>query len=126
MLSHYEYFLTNLSNSANILNYGKKANFIPIFRKGNNSYPSNYRPISLISCVGKVTERVAYKHVYNHLQRLKLIYEFQSGCLPKHSTVHQLLEMYNSTLNSLERKEMSCFVFCDFSKAFNKVWHRGL
>ena len=34
--------------------------------------------------------------------------------------------MYNSILNSLERKEMSCFVFCDFSKAFDKVWHRGL
>jgi hypothetical protein len=40
----------------------------------------------------------------------------------KYSTVHQLLEMYNSILNSLERKEMSC----DFSKAFDKVWHHGL
>jgi hypothetical protein len=55
-----------------------------------------------------------------------MIYEFQSGFFPKHSTVHQLLEMYNSILNLLERKEMSCFVFCDFSKAFDKVWHRGL
>jgi hypothetical protein len=34
--------------------------------------------------------------------------------------------MYNSILNSLERKEMSCFVFCDFSKALDKVWHHGL
>jgi hypothetical protein len=34
--------------------------------------------------------------------------------------------MHNSILISLERKEMSCFVFCDFSKAFDKVWHRGL
>jgi hypothetical protein len=46
--------------------------------------------------------------------------------LPKHSTVHQLLELYNSILNSLEKKkEFSSFVFCDFSKAFDKVWHRG-
>ena len=104
----------------------KKANVMPIFKKGNNSYSSNYRPISLISCVGKVMERVVYKHVYSHLQSLKLIYEFQSGFLPRHSTVHQLLEMYNSILNSLERKEMCCFVFYDFSKAFDKVWHRGL
>jgi hypothetical protein len=95
----------------------KKANIIPIFKKGNNSYPSNYRSISLISCVGKVMERVVYKHVYNHLQSLKLIYEFQSGFLPKHSTVHQLLEMYNSILNSLERKEMSCFFLLWFFKS---------
>jgi hypothetical protein len=34
--------------------------------------------------------------------------------------------MYNCILNSLEKKEISCFVFCDFSKAFDKVWHKGL
>ena len=54
------------------------------------------------------------------------IYEYQSGFLPRHSTVHQLLEIYNSILNSLENKEANCFVFCDFSKAFDQVWHRGL
>jgi hypothetical protein len=71
-------------------------------------------------------ERVIYKYVYNHLQRNKLIYEYQSGFLSKYSTVHQLLEMYNCILNSLEKKEISCFVFCDFSKAFDNVWHKGL
>ena len=62
----------------------------------------------------------------NNLQRNKLIYEYQSGFLPKYSTVHQLLEMYNCMLNSLGKKEICCFVFCDFSKAFDKVWHKGL
>ena len=71
-------------------------------------------------------ERVVYKYVFNHLVKNKLIYEYQSGFLPKHSTVHQLIELYNSILNSLEKREFSCFVFCDFSKAFDKVWHRGL
>ena len=36
----------------------KTANVIAIFKKGDTSQPSNYRPISLISCVGKVMERV--------------------------------------------------------------------
>jgi hypothetical protein len=49
-------------------------------------------------------ERVIYKYVFNHLQKNKLIYEYQSGFLPKYSTVHQLLEMYNCILNSLEKK----------------------
>ena len=88
--------------------------------------PSNYRRISLISCVGKIMERVIYKHVYYYLHQNRLIYEYQSGFLPRHSTVHQLLEIYNSILNSLGNKEAHCFVFCDFSKAFDKVWHRSL
>ena len=104
----------------------KTANVTAIFKKGDSSLPSNYRPISLISCVGKVLERIIFKHVYNHLFENKLIYRYQSGFLPKYSTVHQLLEMYNCILNSLEKKEISCFVFCDFSKAFDKIWHRGL
>ena len=103
----------------------KIAHVIAIFKKGDKSLPSNYRPISLISCVGKIMERVIYKYVFNHLQRNKLIYEYQSGFLPKYSTVHQLLEMYNCILNSLEKKEISCFVVCDFSKPFDKVWHKG-
>jgi hypothetical protein len=46
-----------------------------------------------------------FKNVYNYLVRNKLIYEYQSGFLPNHSTIHQLLELYNSILNSLEKKK---------------------
>jgi len=57
----------------------KNAHVAAIFKKGDTSLPSNYRPISLISCVGKVMERIIYKHVYNHLMQNKLIYQYQSG-----------------------------------------------
>ena len=77
----------------------KNAHVTAIFKKGDTSLPSNYRPISLISCVGKVMERIIYKHVYNHLIQNKLIYQYQSGFLPKHSSVHQLIELYNTILN---------------------------
>jgi hypothetical protein len=50
------------------------------------------------------------KNVYYYLVRNKLIYEYLSGFLPKHFTIHQLLELYNSILNSLEKKEFSCFL----------------
>jgi hypothetical protein len=64
----------------------KIAHVIAILKKGDASLPSNYRPISLISCVGKIMEKVVYKNVYNYLVRNKLIYEYQSGFLPKHSS----------------------------------------
>jgi hypothetical protein len=57
----------------------KSAHFIAIFKKGDTSLPSNYRPISLISCVCKLMERKVYKHVYNHLVNNNLIYKYQSG-----------------------------------------------
>ena len=44
----------------------KNANVMPLFKKGDCSLVSNYRPISLISCVGKLFERVVYKHLYNY------------------------------------------------------------
>jgi hypothetical protein len=80
----------------------KIAHVIAILKKGDASLPSNYPPMSLISCVGKIMERVVYTNAYNYLVRNKLIYEYQSGFLPKHSTIHQLSELYNYILNSLE------------------------
>ena len=99
------------------------AHVIAIFKKGDKSLPSNYRPISLIICVGKLMERIVYKHVYNRLVKNNLIYKYQSGFLPKHSTIRTIQFYLNL---SLKKKEFSCFVFCDFSKAFDKVWHKGL
>ena len=104
----------------------KLAHVTPIFKKGDKSVASNYRPISLISCVGKSFERILFKHVYNHLVSNSLIYKYQSGFLPGHSTVHHLIESIHNTCLALENFETSCQVFCDISKAFDRVWHRGL
>jgi hypothetical protein len=57
-------------------------------------------------------------NVYNYLVRNKLIYEYQSGFLPKHSTIHQLLELYNSILNSLEKNS----VITRISNSSAKCW----
>ncbi|WAR20330.1 hypothetical protein MAR_002168, partial [Mya arenaria] len=53
---------------------------------GDRSLPSNYRPISLISCEGKIiVEHIVFKYVYNHLHAKYLIYKLQSWFLPGHS-----------------------------------------
>lgn len=104
----------------------KLAHVMPIFKKGDRSVVSNYRPISLVSCVGKAFERVVFKYVYNHLITNSLIYQYQSGFLPGHSTVHHLIELTHQTCLALEKYETNCQIFCDISKAFDRVWHRGL
>ena len=56
----------------------------------------------------------------------KLLCIYQSGFVPGCSTVHQLIEIYHKICISLDKKEFFCSFFCDISKAFDRVWHKGL
>ena len=104
----------------------KSGRVMPLYKKGSNELPSNYRPISLLSCVGKIDERIVFKHMYNFFHANNLIYNNQSGFLPGHSTVYQLLDIYHQITQSIDAKQHTCVVFCDVSKAFDRVWHKGL
>ncbi len=71
-------------------------------------------------------ERIVFKNIYNHLYSNNLIYKHQSGFLPGHSTVYQLIDIYNQICKAIDKKQHTCIVFCDISKAFDRVWHKGL
>ena len=104
----------------------KVANITPIFKKGDKSLVSNYRPVSLLSCCGKLFERLVFKNMYNFFLENNLLYKYQSGFLPNHSTSYQLVDIYHHICQTFDNKQYSCMVFCDISKAFDRVWHRGL
>ena len=104
----------------------KQANVIPIFKKGDKSSPNNYRPVSLLSSVGKVMEKCIFKQMYNYFRDNDLIYKFQSGFLPGCSTTHHLVHLYHSISEAFDKGLKVQMVFGDISKAFDKVWHAGL
>lgn len=104
----------------------KLANVTPLHKKDNRQQVKNYRPISLLSCVGKVFERCVFKEVFNFLHTNKLFTKFQSAYMPNSATTDQLIELYHIILEALEKKKAVRFVFCDISKAFDKVWHKGV
>jgi len=104
----------------------KEANVIPIYKKGNKSLCNNYRPISLLNITAKVCEKVIFKHLFNYIKDNDLITRHQSGFMPGDSTVNQLVYMYNLFAKALNDKKDIQLVFCDQSKAFDKVWHPGL
>ena len=64
--------------------------------------------------------------MYNVFLENNLLYKYQSGFLPKHSTTIQLVDIYHHICQSFDSKQFSCMVFCDISKAFDRVWHKGL
>jgi hypothetical protein len=75
------------------------------WKRGDKSLPSNYRPVSLLSCVSKCIEKIAFKYIFNHLIFNKLLYRFQSGFIPGYSTTHQLVELYHNIVLALDIKK---------------------
>jgi len=104
----------------------KTAHVNPIHKKGEKNVCNNYRPISLLSCVGKLFERCIHSHVYNFLRNNNIITPSQSGFIPGDSTTNQLLSIYNSMCQNIDKKIKNQAVFLDISKAFDRVWHKGL
>ena len=104
----------------------KQSLVLPLFKKGDKSTVGNYRPISLLGCVGKLMERCVYKHISNHLHFNNLVHPKQSGFLKGHSTIHQLhTYIYHDIVSTIDSRQHLCMIFCDISKAFDRVWHPG-
>ena len=71
-------------------------------------------------------EKIIFKYLYNYLEQHDILTKHQSGFRPKDSTVNQLLEIYYVIIENLDKGKDIRFIFCDISKAFDKVWHEGL
>ena len=67
-----------------------------------------------------------HKYLFNFFRDNNVITAFQSGFVPGDSTVNQLIDIYNTFCKALyDGKEVRA-IFCDISKAFDRVWHKGL
>ena len=74
------YQLCNLSIKLNFFTRSCKiAKVKPLFKKGSKTNPQNYHPISLISLLSKIIERIAYDQTEEFLSKNKLQHRFQSG-----------------------------------------------
>ena len=71
-------------------------------------------------------ERCIHKRLYNYFIRNDLITSYQSGFIKGDSTVNHLTFFYNEICQTLDGGKEVRAVFCDISKAFDRVWHRGL
>ena len=105
----------------------KEANIKPIFKnKGTPSDYTCYRPISILSALSKVFEKIIYKHVYNHFTENSLLSDKQSGYRQSHSTEQQLLYLTHNLYKSLDSGQDFTAIYLDISKYFDKIWHKGL
>ncbi|KAJ4436396.1 hypothetical protein ANN_19028 [Periplaneta americana] len=86
--------------------------------------PSNYRPISLLSCLSKLAERVIHRRVTEVV--LPQIRNEQFGFHPGRSTTLQALRMTEDITWAMSTKRVVAAAYLDIERAFDKVWHEGL
>ena len=73
----------------------KLAKVSPVFKAGERNDPNNYRPISILSTISRVFEKLVYEQIYNYLTKNNLLDSRQSGLRSLHSTVTALLDLTN-------------------------------
>ena len=116
--------LINLSFSTGVFpSKLKEAKVIPIFKKGSPIIPENYRPISLLSNIDKIFQKIVHKRLMSFLERNNILYPFQFGFRSKHSTANALIYSIENIFKALDSGNFGCFVFIDLQKAFDTVDH---
>ena len=102
----------------------KTSNTIPIFKnKGSKLDVNNYRPISLLSNINKLLERIVYTRVYAFLEKHKSLYKHQYGFRSTHSTNHAIVNITENIKKALDNGKFACGIFVDLQKAFDTVNH---
>ena len=87
------------------------AHVIPIFKKGDRSRVSNYRPVSLLSVVCKCLKRIIFKQVFNFFVDNNIITKWQSGFVPGDSMIKQLVSIYHFFAETIDSKKALRCVF---------------
>ena len=94
----------------------KLAKVVPIFKSGDSSKITNYRPISVLSFFSKVFERVMYNHIIDFIDSLNVLYKYQFGFRHKHSTQQAIITLVNKITSSLDTGDLVIGVFLDLKK----------
>jgi hypothetical protein len=112
----------NLSTFPTML---KSSRTVPIFKAGSPLLCDNYRPISLLSTLSKLLEKIVCRQLVAHLEDTdnNLIYEHQYGFQHNKSTQHNLIQLTNFINSALNDKKYAIGIFLDLKKAFDVCSH---
>ena len=100
---------------------GKKANVVPIHKKGDKGDIMNYRPISLTCIVAKLMERITQDKLL--IRTREQLNEHQHGFLTNKSCTTNLIDLTDSINTALHCKIGGDIIYFDFQKAFDTVRH---
>ncbi|MEW8548531.1 MAG: reverse transcriptase family protein [Candidatus Thiodiazotropha sp.] len=123
----YEKLFNKVLDSGNLPDSWLEGTIKPIFKnKGNSTQPQNYRPITILSCVGKLFTSILNNRLTRFLNNDNIISENQAGFRKDYCTNDHIFVL-SSLIEILKIKRQKLFcAFIDFSQAFDSVWRVGL
>ena len=101
----------------------KIARVIPVFKKGEKSLLTNYRPISILPPFSKIFEKIVAKRLMNYLNQHSILSDSQYGFRPNFSTELAIFKLCQNIYDAIDDKQFQISLFCDFSKAFDTISH---
>ena len=105
----------------------KLSTLIPILKPYKDpQIIASYRPIALLSCLGKLMERLVYNRLYTYLENYNRIPIFQCGFRKFHSCLDVLLNLEHHIQIALKSKKLLLLVFFDIQKAFDSCNHTNI
>ena len=104
----------------------KKAKITPIYKKKAKTEAGNYRPVSVLSTISKIIEKIACEQLTEYLDSNRLLYELQSGFRSSFSTDSCLIHLSDFIRKQQDKGYYTGMVILDLQKAFDTVNHKIL
>ena len=104
----------------------KTAKVIPLHKKGDKTDPSNYRPISLLSSLGKIFEKLVHKRMVEFCKKVNILAHIQCGFREKRLCIGAINSVTEFMRNEIEAKNKGQACFIDLQKAFDTLDHEIL
>ena len=101
----------------------KTAKVIPLYKKDDPLSPKNYRPVAILPIISKILEKSVFMQVIQYMETNQLLHPNHHGFRSYHTTTTGLIQLYDSWVEAIERKEFAGVCFLDLSAAFDIVDH---
>ena len=104
----------------------KYAKVVPLHKKECTLDRKNYRPVAILSPLGKILEQIVYEQMYSYFTTNKIFHPNLHGYRQHRSTQTALLQMYDRWVKSAAKEQVTGVVLLDLSTAFDLVDHQLL
>ena len=93
------------------LSLKKIAHVVPIFKSGDETLLTNYRPISVLPCFSKILDHIMYNTLYNFVIKNNILYKKQFGFQANDSTDHAIIQLVDQIHSSFKENKFTIGVF---------------